>query len=127
MQQGKLSPDPAKVSTVAACPTPSTCKQLQCFLGFANFYSRFIHDYSKVVALLTQITLTRKPFQWSEEAEAAFFQLKVLFTSIPILSHPDPDRQFTVKVDNSDVGVSVVLHQQDQADQKLHPCPLFGV
>lgn len=46
---------------------------------------------------------------WPAEAEAAFTQLKKLFTSTPILSHPDPACQFTVEVDASDVGVGAVL------------------
>lgn len=59
VQQGQLLPHPVKVSAVADWPTPSMHKQLQCFLGFTNFYRRFIRDYSKVVTPLTRLTSTR--------------------------------------------------------------------
>lgn len=49
------SRDPAKVSAVTSWPAPETCKQLQCFLGFANFYCLFIRGYSTLPALLTAL------------------------------------------------------------------------
>lgn len=79
--QGQLSLDQVKVQAVADWPTPSS---LQSFLG--NFYHHFIRNYSKVVAPLTRLTSTLKPFAWSEEVEATFTRLKVLFTTAPVLS-----------------------------------------
>lgn len=75
---------------VVEWPTPSSRKQLQRFLGFANFYRRFIRNYSKVAATLTRLTSTLKPFQWPEEAEAAFSKLKTMFTWTPVSSFPLP-------------------------------------
>lgn len=123
-KQGQLLPDPAKVKAVAEWPTPSSRKQLQCFLGFANFYCRFIRKYSKMAAPPNRLTSTLHPFAWP--TEAALTRLKKLFTSVPILSHPDPARQFTVEVDASDVGVGAVLSQWSLSDQKLHPCAFFS-
>lgn len=126
VRQGELLPDPAKIQAVAEWPTPSTRKQLQRFLGFANFYRRFVRDYSKVAAPLTELTSTLRPFIWTREAEAAFSHLKVLFSTAPVLSHPDPTRQFVVEVDASDTGVGAVLSQRSAADGKLHPCAFFS-
>lgn len=67
LAQGKLQPDPAKIRAVEEWPSPSTRKQLQRFLGFANFYRRFIRDYSRVAAPLTQLTSPASPFTWSPE------------------------------------------------------------
>lgn len=106
------------MQAVAKWPTPTTQRQLQQFLGFANFYRRFIQDFSKVAAPLTKLT----SFAWTEEAEAAFTRLKVLFTSAPVLSHPDPSRQFVVEVDALDTGVEAVLSQQSAADENPLPC-----
>lgn len=98
-----------------AHPSPptasSTChkREAPTLLGVCNFYRRFIHNSSKVVAPLTRLTSTLKSFQWSEEAEAAFSRLKTLFTSAPIHSHPDPSRQFIVEVDASDTSVGAIL------------------
>ena len=67
-----------------------------------------------------------KTFSWSPEAETAFTRLKQLFTSAPILLHPDPSRQFVVEVDASDTGVGAVHSQSNPKDGKLHPCAFFS-
>lgn len=79
-----------------------------------------------MVSPLTRLTSRLRAFQWSHEPETVFSQLKVLFSSVPILSHPDPSWQFVVEVDASDVGVGTVLSQQDPADQKLNLCAFFS-
>lgn len=105
ISQGQLSPDQAKVQAVTDWLVPSSCKELQHFLGFANFYHRFIRNYSAVAAPLTALTSTVRRFAWTQEAQTVFDHLKVLFTSAPILSYPDPSLPFTVEVDTSETGV----------------------
>ena len=70
--------------------TPLSVRDVQCFLGFANFYRKFIKDYSKVVLPLTQLTHKDQPFIWSSDAAEAFGSLKRAFTTAPILAHVDP-------------------------------------
>ena len=65
VEKGQIKTDPAKVQAVAEWPTPTSRKQLQRFLGFANFYRRFIRDYSKVATPLTRLTSVKIPFGWS--------------------------------------------------------------
>ena len=101
ISQGQVEMDPSKVSAVAEWPSPSTRKRLQQFLGFANFYRRFIRGYSQVAAPLTALTSTKNTFAWSLEAETAFQGLKRRFISAPILVQPDPSLQFVVEVDAS--------------------------
>lgn len=96
--------DPTKVGAVLEWPRPGTRKDLQRFLGFDNFYRRFIRNYSRVAAPLTTLTSSVRPFIWTPEAEGVFQDLKARFMSSPILSQPDPPRQFVVEVDASDVG-----------------------
>lgn len=79
-----------------------------------------------MAAPLTRLTSMLRPFTWTEEAQAAFKQLKTLFTTAPVLSHPDPARQFVVEVDASDMGVGAVLSQRGAKDEKLHPCTYFS-
>lgn len=118
--------DPAKVRAVSDCPTPDSRKRVQCFIGFANLYRRFIRNFSQVAAPLTALTSTRRPFCWSPAAQAAFNELKSRFSSAPILITPDPSRQFLVEVDASEVGVRAVLSQRSPHDNKLHPCLYFS-
>lgn len=118
--------DPSKVAAVTNWPTPATRKELQRFLGFANFYRRFIRGYSTIAAPLTALTSSKLPFCWSELTESAFASLKSRFTTAPLLSIPDPNLQFVVEVDASEVGVGAVLSQRSSTDQKLHPCAFYS-
>ena len=126
IEKGQLRPDPEKIKAVQEWPVPATRKQLQRFLGFANFYRCFIKNYSRIAAPLTKLTSVKLGFVWSPAAQAAFDKLKVLFSSAPVLIHPDPELQFVVEVDASDSGVGAVLSQRSPADQKLHPCAFFS-
>uniref|UniRef100_A0A8C6UZW3 Gypsy retrotransposon integrase-like protein 1 n=5 Tax=Neogobius melanostomus TaxID=47308 RepID=A0A8C6UZW3_9GOBI len=118
--------DPTKIAAVKEWPSPSSRKELQRFLGFANFYRRFIRNYSNLASPLTALTSTVVPFVWSAEAELAFEELKHRFTSAPVLMQPNPELQFVVEVDASNSGVGAVLSQRCPSDQKLHPCAYFS-
>jgi len=124
--QGELRMDPAKIAAVSEWPVPTNRKELQRFLGFANFYRRFIRSYSRLAAPLTTLTSTATKFHWSSEAESAFRVLKRHFTSAPILHQSDSKLQFVVEVDASDSRVGAVLSQRSPSDQKLHPCAFFS-
>ena len=123
---GKIQMDPAKVSAVTQWPTPDSRKKVQQFLGFANFYRRFIRNFSAIAAPLHELTSPQVPFQWSPQADNAFQQLKTRFTTAPILTVPDPGRQFVVEVDASNNGVGAVLSQRSEKDNKLHPCAFLS-
>uniref|UniRef100_A0A8C6Q666 Gypsy retrotransposon integrase-like protein 1 n=2 Tax=Nothobranchius TaxID=28779 RepID=A0A8C6Q666_NOTFU len=126
LESGRLKTDPDKIQSVLSWPTPTTRKQLQRFLGFANFYRRFIKNYSQTAAPLTQLTSINKPFIWSPAAEKSFQDLKNKFTQAPILTRPDTSAQFTLEVDASDSGVGAVLSQVSPSDHRLHPCAFFS-
>ena len=115
VEKGQVRTDPKKGRAVEEWARPSDRTQLRRFLGFANFYQRFIRGFSWVAAPLTALTSTLRPFSWTPEAERAFLALKSLFTSAPVLMLPQPSRQFIVEVDASDVGIGAVLSQQ------IHP------
>ncbi|XP_077103054.1 uncharacterized protein LOC143754001 [Siphateles boraxobius] len=118
--------DPEKVKAVVDWPSPDSRKALLRFLGFANFYRRFIRNFSQLAAPLTALTSPRTTFRWSDAAEAAFAKLKGCFVSAPILITPDPSRQFMVEVDASEVGVGAVLSQRSPSDDKMHPCAFLS-
>ena len=64
--------DPAKVSAVTSWPVPETHKQLQRFLGFANYYQRFIRGFSSIASPLSALTSSKTSFRWTNEAQGAF-------------------------------------------------------
>jgi len=125
LSPGRMAMDPAKVRSVTEWPTPTDRKQLQRFLGFANFYRRFIRNYSRVAAPLHALTSVKARFNWNEKADQAFRKPKLLFTSAPVLVSPDPERQFIVEVDASSVGVGAVLSQRTE-EGRVHPCAFFS-
>ncbi|KAK3521406.1 hypothetical protein QTP70_004345 [Hemibagrus guttatus] len=119
--------DQGKVRVVTDWPEPTMVKELQCFLGFINFYCRFIHNYSSVACPL--ITLLRgkpKGLKWSKQAQEAFTWLKRHFSTTPILRHPDPDRPFIVEVDTSSCGIGAVLSQRHGSLMRVYPCVFFS-
>ncbi|KAK3516007.1 hypothetical protein QTP70_000893 [Hemibagrus guttatus] len=119
--------DVTKVQAVTKWPSPTTVKELQRFLGFANFYRHFIRNYGSVAGPLTSL-LKGKPrrLAWTDQAQAAFQQLKDCFTTASILRHPDPDLPFMVEVDASSSGIGAVLSQQHSVPGKLHPCAFYS-
>ncbi|KAK3548562.1 hypothetical protein QTP70_014483 [Hemibagrus guttatus] len=119
--------DVGKVWAVTEWPAPATVRELQRFLAFANFYRRFIRNYSSVSGPLTSL-LRGKPkrLTWRDQARVALQQLKNCFTTAPILRHPDPDWPFVVEVDTSSSGLGAVLSQRHGDPGKLHPCAFYS-
>ncbi|KAK3505618.1 hypothetical protein QTP70_004911, partial [Hemibagrus guttatus] len=127
ISQRGIEMDAVKVRSVIEWPAPTTIRELQRFLGFANFYRRFIRNYRAVAGPLTSL-LRGKPkrLSWTDQARAAFQQLKDCFTSAPILRHPDPDLPFVVEVDASSSGLGAILSQRHGEPGKLHPCAFYS-
>ena len=123
---GRVKMDPAKVSAVAKWPTPDSRKKVQQFLGFANFYRRFIRGFSAIAAPLHALTFPQVSFRWFADVDAAFRELKGRFTMAPIFTLPDPSHQFVVEVDASNEGIRAVLSQRAEVDNKLHPCAFLS-
>uniref|UniRef100_A0A803SRK7 Gypsy retrotransposon integrase-like protein 1 n=1 Tax=Anolis carolinensis TaxID=28377 RepID=A0A803SRK7_ANOCA len=119
-----LSMDPAKVSAVLEWRAPTNKKEVQRFLGFANYYRKFIPDFARWSDPITSCIRGKQPFRWTDQAEKGFQQLKKLFTSQPILQHPDPETLFVVQADASDVAIGAVLLQP--VGDHLHPCAFYS-
>jgi len=123
----QIQMDPTKVSAVSKWPTPDSRKKVQQFLGFANFYRKFIRNFSSVAAPLHVLTSPKFPFKWTPQADIAFQRLREGFTTAPILTIPDPQWQFVVEVDASNEGIGGVLSQRSVEDNKMHPCACLPV
>jgi hypothetical protein len=111
--------DPAKISAIRDWPKPTSIHDVQSFLGFANFYRRFIKDYSKTIAPLTRLLQKNVPWNFDEKAERAFETLKTKFTFAPILTHYGPNLSIIIETDASDVAVGAVCSHS--IDKRLHP------
>ena len=104
-----LKMDPAKVSTIQAWPTPCNIQDIQSFLGFTNFYCRFIDNYSDITHPLTNLCQKATPWHFDTAESAAFGKLKNAFTTAPVLCHWLPDLPMTLETDASDHAIAGIL------------------
>ena len=81
-----------KISAILDWPEPWKVKDIQSFLGFANFYQRFIHNYSEITVPLTRFTQKGLTWDFNEGCRTAFRTLKEAFTSAPVLAHWKPNQ-----------------------------------
>ena len=116
-----VSMDPSRVEAIQEWPVPKSFRDIQVFLGFANFYRGFIYRYSAVVAPITDLLKGMKngkktgPFEWTEDANNAFRALKACFSTAPMVAHFEYERPSKVEVDASGSGLGGILSQAWEA------------
>ncbi|CAK5268475.1 unnamed protein product, partial [Mycena citricolor] len=118
--------DPVKVAGVVEWPAPANKKEVQQFLGFTNFYWRFIWDFLHVARPLFDLTKKDVAWTWGANKAAAFLALKNTVTSTPVLQLPDASRSYCLKADSSDFATGAVILQQSPMDDKWHPVAFFS-
>ena len=107
--------DPDKVAKVMNWPTPTSAREVQQFLGLANYYRRFIQNFATKARPLHHLTEKSVHFEWTSECQEAFDALHTQLVSTPVLAYPDFTRPFLLDTDASDGGIGAVLSQQDDA------------
>jgi hypothetical protein len=117
--------DPEKITAVQDWEAPRNLKDVRASLGFANFYCRFVRNYSRIVQPLTLLTRKGVAFVWKEEHQKAFDDLKDTFTSAPVLARVNLDRDVIVETDASDYVSAGVLSEYDD-NGILHPVAYFS-
>ena len=114
LEAGKgISMDPEKVQAIKEWQPPTTVKGVRGFLGFANFYRKFIKDFATLSEPLVRLTKKDLPFQWGEEQEQAFWKLKKAFLSDEVLTTLNPEGKAVVECDSSGFAIGATLSQED--------------
>ncbi|CAI7901125.1 unnamed protein product, partial [Closterium sp. NIES-54] len=103
--------DPRKIKAVKKWKVSENVKELQQFLGFANYYNRFVPQYAKIAAPLTDLLKKDTPYKWGTPHQQAMEQLQTALTTAPVLILPDPKKDYVVEADASDQAVGAVLMQ----------------
>ncbi|EAQ89506.1 hypothetical protein CHGG_06125 [Chaetomium globosum CBS 148.51] len=120
-----LSMDPEKVKAIVDWQDPTSVKELQQFLGFANFYRRFIQGYSGIIEPLTRLLRKETAWSWTSDQRQSFEELKNAFTKAPILAYFDYSKRTVVETDASNWASGGVLSQYDD-NGKLRPVAFFS-
>lgn len=122
--RGQVQPVNAKVEAIIKFPRPENKKQLMRFLGMAGYYRRFCSNFATVTEPLTKLLSKKEKFNWSDQCEKAFEELKAMLQSAPVLTAPDFSSPFKLAVDASDVAAGAVLLQEDDEGVE-HPVCYF--
>ena len=98
--------DPEKVKTVVNWETPNNVKGVRSFLGFVNFFRRFLKDHGRIQKLLVRLTKKNMPFKFGQTELNAFQDLKNAVATEPVLRKWDPELETRTETDasNGDTG-----------------------
>ena len=123
--KNQIRMDPTKLQGIEAWTTPRNLKELRSFLGFTNFYRRFIAGYSALTRPLTVLTQKDQRWHWTEEQDSAFQALKDAFRQASFLATPTRTKPFRLSTDASLTAIGAVLEQVDD-DGITRPCAFYS-
>ena len=123
-----VATDPEKISAVQKWPLPTTITEMRSFLGFCNYYRKFIKNYSTLTAaledLIKETNMTtgkgkKEVMFWQDNHKAAFTTLKSRLCTTPVLSFPNCKDEFILDTDASHDGIGAVLSQLQNGSEKV--------
>ena len=114
-----LQCDPEKIEAVQNWPVPQTVTQVRQFLGFAAYYRKFIHHFSKIAQPLTNLTKKSVRFSWNDDCQNAFETLKQLLVTAPVLAYPLSEGEYILDTDASNFAVGAVLSQVQNGEERV--------
>ena len=121
VRNGEVLMDPTKLKVVEQWEPPKSVKAVRSFIGFCNFYRKFIPHFSAIAWPLINLTKKGIPFNWGKEQDEVFVKLKETFLSAPVIKMPDTTKPFFVMTDASLTASGGILMQKD-SNGDLHPC-----
>ena len=117
--------DPSRIQAISDWTTPRSAHDLQVFLGLANFYRRFVKNFSKITTSLTALLKKNTHFHWTSITQTAFDTMKTLLTTSPTLRHFQHTKPCVIETDASDIAIGAVCSQYDH-DGLLHPIAFYS-
>lgn len=117
-----VTPLPSRLQQIQDFPRPSNATAVRAFLGLANFYRRHVQAFADLSSPLTSLTSKRARFVWDDGQEKAFQIMKDALSKSTLLIFPDPNKQYHVFTDASDIGIGVVLSQEDEEGMERPVC-----
>ena len=114
-----LHVDPDKVEAILRIPTPKTVTEIRRFAGMASWYRRFVPEFATIMDPLHRLTKKNARFDWTDECEKAFMQIKKQLVEAPILTCPDFGKPFCLQTDASAYGLGAVLSQTLDGEERV--------
>ncbi|GBG91638.1 hypothetical protein CBR_g52672 [Chara braunii] len=108
-----IKPEDNKIAAIRDWPTPRTLTKLRSFLGLANYYRKFVRNFSTIAAPLRRLLKKEAFWQWDKDCTSALKGLKRALIEYPVLKVADPSLPFVVTTDASQYGIGVVLQQDN--------------
>ena len=115
VSNNSVSMDPEKIKAIDERAPPTNVKQLQQFLGLCNYYRRFIKDFAKLANPLFALLTKEAKWNWSDECNKSFNDLKTALISYPVLRQPDLRKEFILYTDASGFALGAILAQIDNS------------
>ncbi|GBG84049.1 hypothetical protein CBR_g37925 [Chara braunii] len=108
-----VKPEDSKIAAIRDWPTPRAFTELRSFLGLANYYRKFVRNFSTIAAPLRRLLRKETIWKWDKDCKSAMKKLKQALIEYPVLKVADPSLPFVVTTDASQYGIGVVLQQDD--------------
>ena len=103
--------DPIKLKGISDWPVPKTVRDVRKFIGFCNFYRKFIRHYAHLAAPLNGLLKKANAFKWTPDCQKVFDKLKTRFIKSPVLVTPDPSKPFEIQANASNYATGAILLQ----------------
>ena len=114
-----VQPSPINVEKILAWAVPTSTKEVRQFLGMATYYRRFIQNFAKIAAPLSELTSKNVEFHWGEESQQAFDRLKSALVGPEVMAYPLNDGEFILDTDACDNAIGAVLSQIQNGSEKV--------
>jgi hypothetical protein len=114
-----ISADPEKVRAIVDWKIPRSVRQVQSFLGLANYYRRFVPRFSTIALPLTNLTKKGVDYKWTDECQRAFNSMKKILTSAPVLTMANPNQPFFIHTDASSSSLGACLSQENETAREI--------
>ena len=114
--------DPSKVKAVRNWPKPKTLNDVRSFLGFVDYYRKFINNCSSIArplnSLLQSVDNTKKGIktrfiEWAPDQQMSYDEPKEACCNAPVLAYADYKQPFILHTDSFLDGLGAVLYQKD--------------
>ena len=126
VSQNSIKPEEDKVKAIKDWKQPQNQKDVMSFLGLANFYRKFIDNFSKRSIALTKLIGKNSKFQWNKDQEDAFQDIKNALCQAPVLKSPSRNGTFIVHTDASSEAIGAVLEQEDEQTNSIKPVAYYS-